>query len=32
MIDSNGKIFNQWNRVKVKNYVNEVSELANQCP
>ena len=31
MIDSNGKIFNQWNKVKVKNHVEEVLDFAKKC-
>ena len=32
MIDSNGKIFKQWNKVKVKDHVKEVLEHAKFCP
>lgn len=32
IIDSNGKIFNQWNKVKVKDHVKEVLDFAKQCP
>ena len=32
MIDSNGKIFKQWNKVKVKDHVKEVLEIAKNCP
>ena len=32
MIDSNGKLFNQWNKVKVKDHVKEVLEFAKNCP
>ena len=32
MIDSNGKIFKQWNKVKVKDHVKEVLEFAKNCP
>ena len=32
MIDSNGKIFKQWNKVKVKDHVKEVLEHAKLCP
>ena len=32
MIDSKGKLFKQWNKVKVKNHVEEVMEIANYCP
>ena len=32
MIDSNGKLFNQWNKVKVKDHVKEVLEIAKKCP
>tara|TARA_B110000008_G_C16874465_1_gene526211 strand:- start:585 stop:1028 length:444 start_codon:yes stop_codon:yes gene_type:complete len=32
IIDKNGKIFHQWNKVKVKDHVNEVLEFAKKCP
>ena len=32
IIDSNGKIFNHWNKVKLKGHVNEVFEFAKKCP
>ena len=32
MIDSKGKIFHQWNKVKVKDHVKEVLEFAKKCP
>ena len=32
MIDSNGKLFQQWNKVKVKDHVREVLEIAKNCP
>jgi len=32
MIDSKGKLFNQWNKVKAKDHVKEVLELAKKCP
>ena len=32
MIDSNGKIFNQWNKVKVKIMLKEVLDFAKKCP
>ena len=32
MIDSKGKLFNQWNKVKVKDHVKEVLEFAKKCP
>ena len=32
LIDSKGKIFKQWNKVKVKDHVKEVFNIANQCP
>ena len=32
MIDSKGKIFKQWNKVKVKGHVKEVLEYAKNCP
>lgn len=32
MIDSKGKLFNQWNKVKVKDHVKEVLEFAKNCP
>ena len=32
IIDSNGKIFNQWNKVKVKDHVKEVLDSAKNCP
>ena len=32
MLDSNGKLFRQWNKVKVKDHVNEVLEIAKNCP
>ena len=32
MIDSKGKIFKQWNKVKVKGHVKEVLEFAKNCP
>jgi len=31
MIDSKGKLFNQWNKVKVKDHVKEVLEFAKKC-
>ena len=31
MIDSSGKLFNKWNKVKVKDHVKEVLEFANKC-
>ena len=32
MIDSHGKLFNQWNKVKVTDHVKEVLEFAYKCP
>ena len=32
IIDSKGKIFTQWNKVKVKDHVKEVLEFAKKCP
>ena len=32
MIDSKGKLFNQWKKVKVKDHVKEVLEYAKNCP
>ena len=32
MIDSKGKLFKQWNKVKVKDHVKEVLEIARKCP
>ena len=32
MLDSNGKLFRQWNKVKVKDHVKEVLEIAKHCP
>lgn len=32
MLDSNGKLFRQWNKVKVKDHVKEVLEIAKNCP
>ena len=32
MIDSKGKIFKYWNKVKVSGHVQEVLEIANNCP
>ena len=32
MIDSKGKLFKQWNQVKVKDHVEEVLEFAKNCP
>ena len=32
MIDSKGKLFKQWNKVKVKEHVKEVLEIAKNCP
>ena len=32
MIDSKGKLFKQWNKVKVKDHVEEVLEIAKHCP
>ena len=32
MIDSKGKLFKQWNKVKVKGHVKEVLEFAKNCP
>lgn len=32
MIDSKGKIFKQWNKVKVSGHVIEVLEIAKICP
>ena len=32
MIDSKGKIFKQWNKVKVSGHVKEVLEIAKNCP
>ena len=32
MIDSKGKIFKQWNKVKVSGHVKEVLEIAKICP
>ena len=32
MIDSKGKLFMQWYRVKVKEHVKEVLEIAKNCP
>ena len=32
IIDSNGKLFHQWRKVKVKDRVKEVFEYAKNCP
>ena len=32
MIDSKGKIFKHWNKVKVSGHVQEVLEIAKNCP
>ena len=32
MTDSKGKIFKQWNKVKVSEHVKEVLEVAKDCP
>ena len=32
IIDSNGKLFHQWRKVKVKDHVKEVFEYAKNCP
>ena len=32
MFDSKGKLFKQWNKVKVKEHVKEVLEFAKNCP
>jgi peroxiredoxin Q/BCP len=32
IIDSNGKPFHQWRKVKVKDHVKEVFEYAKNCP
>ena len=32
MIDSKGRLFYQWNKVKVKDHVKEVLECAKKCP
>ena len=32
MLDSKGKLFKQWNKVKVKEHVKEVLEIAKNCP
>ena len=32
MIDIKGKLFKQWNNVKVKDHVKEVLEIAENCP
>ena len=32
MIDSKGKIFKQWNKIKVVGHVEEVLEIAKICP
>jgi peroxiredoxin Q/BCP len=32
MLDSNGKLYKQWNKVKVKDHVREVLETAMNCP
>ena len=32
MIDSKGKIFEVWNKVKVSDHINEVLEKALNCP
>ncbi len=32
IIDSRGKIFKYWNKVKVSGHVKEVLEIANNCP
>jgi len=32
IIDSQGKFYNQWNRVKVKGHVKEVFQSAKDCP
>ena len=32
MIDSKGKIFKQWNKIKVVGHVEEVLEIAKNCP
>ena len=32
MIDSKGKLFKQWNKVKVKEHVKEVLNIAKNCP
>ena len=32
MISSKGKLFKQWNNVKIKEHVHEVLEIAKNCP
>jgi len=32
IIDSNGKIYNQWNKVKVTGHVQEILKVASECP
>ncbi len=32
MIDSKGRIFKQWNKVKVSGHIKEVLEVAKNCP
>jgi len=32
MIDSKGKLFQQWNKVKVKEHAKEVLDIAKNCP
>ena len=32
IIDSNGKIFKYWNKVKVSGHIKEVLEIAKNCP
>ena len=32
IIDSKGKVFKNWNKVKVSGHVKEVLEIAKNCP
>ena len=32
IIDSNGKVFKYWNKVKVSGHIKEVLETAKNCP
>ena len=32
IIDSKGKIFKEWNKVKVSGHITEVLETAEKCP
>ena len=32
IIDSYGKVFKKWNKVKIKNHVREVFEFSKNCP